>query len=389
MTVDDVFEGRVAEVVYRSARVARLPDPGEPPPKIEQGARELALRDGLAIDDDAMDFLWSLVARAVEPKVGNAMQAAWGNGARIGMSLAQHLTMCQLPPYRRHALLALLDPAHPLRATGMIVPTEPVVHLGMPWVVADRVWRYLRGDDALDPEVARVGGEISPPWDCALSDEQRGVVDHLAEWLASGERLTVLIDGPRGTGRRTGLALATNRPTVMIDASLVGISELARALLALRREAVLRNAVPVLANLDEAWLAEVVRQPAALAFAEQLDQFPGPVGITTGRAGLELPTRCRATLRETWPVPDIATRRVLWQRALGDAVATDQLDTLAMRYALGAGGIAASVAAARHRSHGNNGSPPSFAEISAGVQDNINPRWTATRIWRSIICSSA
>jgi len=375
IAVEEAFEARVVDVVRRAATTAGVADRPEPAPLPERTAPEKRLREALGIDDDALDFVWTLVARAVEPRVGAYLRAVWGNDARVGARLAQHLALGPLPTARRNALLGVLDPQHPLRAAGIIATPDAVIDVGTRWTIPQRVWRFLRGDDAIDPEVARVGGEVAVPMVCALDEAQRAVVDQLATWLASREPLTISIDGPTASGRRTAVALAAERPVVAIDAALLGSAAAHGALLALRREIALRDAVPVIANLDEMWSSLSPRDPGLLGFAELLDGFPGPVVVTTARAGVEIPTRRRAMLRQAWPIADVPTRRALWERELDGAMSIDHLDTLAMRYALGAGGIAASVKAARHRAnHARTGAAPSFAEISAGVQDNIAER---------------
>jgi hypothetical protein len=370
------FELRVAEVVRRAAIAAGVTDVDPPSPAPADDPRELLLRDVLGLDEDAFDFVCSVVARAVDPRIGAYLRAVWGNDARVGMSLAQHLALAPLPRARRSTLLQILDPAHPLRAAGILAPADDVIDVGTRWTVAQRVWRFLQGDDALDPDVARVGGEVSAPMRCALSDGQRAVVDQLSSWLASPQPLTIVLDGSTGAGRRTAVALATTRSVVAIDATMLSAAALPGVVLALRREVALREAVPVIANLDEAWSALPPRDPSVLAVAELLDRFAMPVVITTSRPGVELPTRRRFVLRQSWPVPDVATRRALWQLQLGDAVGGEHLDLLSMRYALGAGGIAASVGAAQQRActQGGPAAAPSFAEISAGVQDNIAER---------------
>jgi hypothetical protein len=400
-----VFEIRVADVARRAALAAGVAEVGEPVPEAPRDGREQHLRGALALDDDSLDFLWSAVARAVEPRLGAYLRAVWGNDARVGLSLAHHLALMPLPPARRSALLQVLDPAHPLRAAGIVMPVDDVIDVGARWTVPQRVWRFLQGDDGLDPEVARVGGEVIAPVMCALSDAQRARIDQLTAWLASTERLTIVLDGAIGSGRRTAVALATARPVVAIDAAMLTPGALTGVLLALRREVALRAAVPVIANLDAAWSTLAPSDPAALAFAELLDRFPMPVVITTARPGLELATRLRSVLRETWPIPDVRTRRALWERQLWDGLGDDDLDRLAMRYALGAGGIASSVAAARQRAHGSRtgdgdaaanqrgaGRALTVGDISAGVQDNIAERLgelaqriTITQRWDELV----
>ncbi len=371
--MEDAFDQRIAIVVQRAAIAAQVapPTPGSTPTTGGSfNEPEETLRRRLSIDDDALDFLWTVVARAVEPRVGAYLRMVWGNEARAGVSLAQHMALAQLPADRYARLLDILDPNHPLRLAGILEvwPEDAgLVDVGTRWLVAQRVWRFLRGDDALDPIVLRCGGLVTRPHASALSDAQRTTVARLAEWLASRRPLTILIDGPTASGKRTAVTLASERPVVMIDARLIAIGEMSEALRSLHREVVLRDAVPVIANLD---VPDSQNGGVALVVAQQLERFPGPVVITTG-GRIEIPTRVRSTLRQTWPVPDIATRRVVWTTALADAVTDTELDTLAMRYTLGAGDIGASVQAARFRSSGER---PTLATISAGVQDTIAER---------------
>jgi hypothetical protein len=377
--VEELFEARIEEIVQRAATAAGPPQadgPARPMTRMERGVRERALLERLGIDDDALDFVWSLVARAVEPRLAAYLRAVWGNDARIGVSLAQYLALGPLPPDRRNRLLEILDPTHPLRAAGILVTADEVLDVGTRWTLPQRAWRFLAGDDALDPEVARVGGVIARPLFCAVTAAHDHVIEQLGAWLAGSEPLTIVLDGAIGSGRRTAVALATDRTVVSIDAALLSPGAACPALLALRREVALRDAIPVIANLDELWSTLPPRDATILAFAELLDRFPMPVVITVGRAGLEVPTRRRAILRQAWPVPDAVTRRTLWAHALDGAMADGQLDTLSMRYALGAGGIKTAVAAARHRSRipSSTGTSPTFAQISAGVQDSIAER---------------
>jgi hypothetical protein len=99
-----------------------------------------------------------------------------------------------------------------------------------------------------------------------------------------------------------------------------------------------------------------------------LDRLPGPSAVVTLERGIELPVQ-RTVLRLSVPVPETATRRRLWQRALGDAaVAPGDRDDLAVRYRLGAGGIAHAVRAA-HLLGGDG-----VSALIAGVRNNIAER---------------
>jgi len=143
------------------------------------------------------------------------------------------------------------------------------------------------------------------------------------------------------------------------------------ALRGLHRESLLRESVALCADVDE--LGSGDEGPGPLrALARALDEMPGPVVVTSSRAGLELPVR-RPILRLPYTIPETATRRALWVRALGPAAAEGAADIelLAMRYRLGAGGIGRTVGSARLLA---GGAPMTTPHLVAGVRSNIAER---------------
>src|SRR5262249_41468839 len=101
------------------------------------------------------------------------------------------------------------------------------------------------------------------------------------------------------------------------------------------RECLLRGAVGVVANAAAASEAERRR------LAVLLDPLPGVIAATAAPGGLDLGLR-RPVVRVPFPIPDAATRRRVWARAVGADAELD-LDLLAGRYRLGAGAIERSV----------------------------------------------
>ena len=97
-----------------------------------------------------------------------------------------------------------------------------------------------------------------------------------------------------------------------------------------------------------------------------------PCAVTSGRPGVELPVD-RPLVRLRWELPDTATRRALWVRALGsDATRLSaELDGVAVRYRLGAGGIARAVASGRLVA---GAAPLEAAHLVEGVRTNIAER---------------
>jgi SpoVK/Ycf46/Vps4 family AAA+-type ATPase len=146
---------------------------------------------------------------------------------------------------------------------------------------------------------------------------------------------------------------------------------LADALVALRREAALRGAVPVVAGVEElVATGEGGRDARVRVLGQHLDGADGPVVLVTTWRGLDSGTRL-PTVRLEWPTPDVATRAQLW-RALVPGVADRDPEQLAIRFPMGAGGIRRAIASARvlGGSHADD-APLSLAELTDGVRQNI------------------
>ncbi len=365
------FERWVGLIAQSAARIAvRLTDPEHVPPLPESltatpGSRAQTLGLALGLSDDEIELLWSIVARAAEPSINANARVVFGPEARGGVSLAQHIAWRELPFARSRALLDLLDGRHRLRMSGIVTAMGPEPYDVMtPWTTSVRVIQYLLGDDTIDPDIAATGG-IVPLGVLRHSHEQRTVLESLHGWIAATTPATVLLEGAAGSGRRTAVALAAApRRVLAVDFSRVAPRRAELVLAALRREALLLDVMPVIANLDELWakLDEETKNTLVLA----LDALDGPAVITTSAPNVELRAERRMVVRARWPLPDAATRRDLWIDALGETPNEAELDLVAHRYALGAGGIFAAARSARHRS-----STPTLESLTAGVQDNI------------------
>ena len=164
------FEQRVAAVVYAAERaVTRTePTPGDgaplPPAVDAPGPRATGLARRLGLGAAVLDFLWTVVARAVEPRVGAHLRALYGGEARGGVSVGQHAHIAALDADTTRVVLAVIDPRHPLRRHGLIAPlVEDGEDVATRWTAPPRVWQYLRGDDAPDAGVAELGGRVEVP----------------------------------------------------------------------------------------------------------------------------------------------------------------------------------------------------------------------------------
>jgi hypothetical protein len=183
------FEQRVAAVVYAAERaVTRTePTPGDgaplPPAVDAPGPRATGLARRLGLGAAELDFLWTVVARAVEPRVGAHLRALYGGEARGGVSVGQHAHIAALDADTTRVVLAVIDPRHPLRRHGLIAPlVEDGEDVATRWTAPPRVWQYLRGDDAL------VGGV------------RHNIAEKLARW-PSGSTVKQSVGRPGAGGR--------------------------------------------------------------------------------------------------------------------------------------------------------------------------------------------
>jgi hypothetical protein len=183
----------------------------------------------------------------------------------------------------------------------------------------------------------------------------------------------IVVEGASGSGRRTAVAIAAERPVIAVDFACISARRAESVLGALRREVALLGAVPVLANLDELWSRLQPGDETRLALAEIAGSMPAPVVVTASTPGIDLHASTRTSLRLRWPVPEPATRRALWERVIDGALAPDALDLVAMRFEMGAGGIRDAAHSASHRAR-QRGAVPGLDEVIAGVQDNIAER---------------
>ncbi|MEZ4358827.1 MAG: ATP-binding protein [Kofleriaceae bacterium] len=385
------FEAQLEAVACAAERAAQLArgaqvEPDAPWPRGAEGAPARHLIERCGLREEEVELLWALAARAVDPRVAAHLRAL-DPRAREGLSLGLYAALRGLPPARAHALSAVADPRHPLRQLELISPIgasdDSLIDVETPLGVPQRVVHFLAGEDLLDAALARDGGLLRPPPRPLWDDAQAAVVEQLRGWLAPQEPTTLVLEGAPGSGRRAAIACAAApAAAVMLDASRLGAADAPAALRALRREAALRGAAAVLADVDE--LAGRLGPGEQQALIAALGRWRGPLVLTTSMPGLELGSSSRALVRLRWPLPGVATRRALWARALeprgpgagAGPLTAAELDLLAERYRVGAGGVAAAVRSATARAARGARGPasPTLPQLLAGVQDNIAER---------------
>jgi len=299
-----------------------------------------AALDLLGLSPAHRDFVWACVVATTDPVVFPHLVVLGGADGRRGLSPAVYAALTGADDADAIALAHWLAGDPPIVRLGLLVrAVTGMLASATPFRASPRLVGELVGER---PGAA----SIDVPDPACRDAAQEAALVVLERSLAAGS--LVIVDGPRGAGRRTAIAAAAaaiDRPAIALDSGRLRASELDDAARALCADAVLRGAVAVIADIDRITSAEPAEIHATLA--RVLDDVPGPCAVTTSAPGLELPV-ARGIHRVSWHVADVATRLVLWQAALGDdAPPVEQLREVALRHRLGPGGIRAAAAAAR------------------------------------------
>jgi hypothetical protein len=346
--------------------------------KARPGTRGEALVDRLGLDPDERELLWTAVAVSADPRMLPHVQVLGGPEARRGLTLAVHALIAELDGRRARELARRLLASHPLLRDQVLAwGAEGTTAVARPLLAPDRTITWLAGDDDLDRAMRGAATVVDATVAVELDARQRAVVVRLPAMLAAPTQPLVVVEGPEGTGRRTALAAAAatlGRPLVSLDVRRLppDVDTLEGALVGLRRECVLRDAIPLVADIDQLGGAGADPAVALAALARFVDAMPGPIAATAARSGVELAVS-RPVARLRWTTPEVASRRALWIRALGaDAARLDaDVDGAAVRYRLGAAGIARSVASARLLA---GDEPLTSHHLVEGVRTNIAER---------------
>ena len=329
-------------------------------------ARERRVQQLLYLEDAQLHFVWACVCVAADPIVLAPLIAVGGADARRGLSLATYGAVFgddEVP-----ALAAWLATQPLVRRLGLLaVATDDLLPGATPYVAAPRLVSYLQGSDALDPMIARCGGIVSLPTGYQVDRAHQEIIDRLTVLVAQRPAPLVLLVGQRGIGRRTMVAAAAARQrkqVVALDGARASGDHLVHAL---HREALLLDAVAVIANASEL----VAGAPGELRkLARAIDDAPGPCIVTTNDADLELPV-VRPTIRIHVRALEASTRVALWRSALAaESVDEGVASELAMRYQLGPGAIHAAVETARRLA-----TPVGRSELIEGVRSTIVERF--------------
>ncbi len=388
------FWARLEAVRTSAARVldgaARepLPAPPEPPTAVALAAR-------LGLDAVALDFLWYATGWAVDPLLG-PYTAALAPEPQRGATLVGFARISVHPPADVRAFAAaLLAGTHALVRHHLIEPRGLPTTTLSGWVVPTRTIAALRGEPTLDPALAELGGIVAAPSRPHLDAAQEVVAETIAAALASAEPLALVLQGRRGLGRRSLVAIAAARvgkTPLVIDLGRMSPSADADAdvFAACTREMALGGVVPVLLGADELPSDDV--SPRRRRLRRFIERCPGAVVLIV-QGGAAAPELSRATLTVRIDPPAAPTRRDLWRDALGGEPPAAALGPLALRYRLGAGDIGHAATVAGVISS-RRGAALTEADLVAGIRATaheslatVATRLTPRHGWDDLIVS--
>jgi hypothetical protein len=356
----------VEELDAVERHIAELPDSPEDRPM-------LALARRLGCGRDEIGFLWTVVALAVNPRMLVHARGLDDTASR-GLSVSLYGRIANLEADASRALGLALLPGHATSRNGLVVPGRGEwVPSALPWMPAAELIRYLAGE----PASVGVLSAVLPPAEGALLDEvQQRAVAHIRAVLGNRQPLILYLEGAELTGRRTAVVLASGDPVLALDLANLGPSpdSLRDALVALRREAALRGAVPVIAGIEELMSAESGKDPRMRVLAQHLNQSDGPIVLVSSWRGIDVGAQLPA-VRIEWSIPDVATRGELWRElasATPDTAAG--LDLIAHRFPLGAGAIRRAISSALVLAGKPPGSSLTPPELQAGIRQNVAER---------------
>jgi len=327
------------------------------------------LADALALTPDQVELVWCVVACSVDGRLVPHLEALGGVHARRGLSPSVFAILAELDDGSVARLAHWLASPNPLVRYGLLSVSDPASPAARAYVASPRLVSFLAGTDH---DIAPLRIVRAPQPGALIHDaRQRAKLAEIGAALATARDAVIVIEGPSGSGRTTAAACASDRAIVALDCARISRGELGEALVALRRECLVRPSLAVLANVDHL-LGEEARDERRLV-GDLIDGFAGGLVITTVGHGTDLGA-ARPLVRFEWDVADTEVRTRMWGVALADAgaSATEDLTPLAHRYHCGPAAIRHAVTTVQLLDPGRT----AFDEVTlaAGLRHNIAER---------------
>jgi AAA+ superfamily predicted ATPase len=348
------------------------------------GARDL--RSVMPLEADDVLLVWAVVAATVDPFVQLQLAGLGPRAGRLGISPAQLAVLADLEPGRARRLVRRLAGDHALLRDGLIEvegATAGVVSAASSLVASARLISFLCGDDVVDVGLRGISRRLTSTSGLVSSPARDAVVQRLRGHLAADARALILLQGRRGSGRRSACREAVGRDVLALELEHLPrtATAVAAALAALSRETRLSGAVPLLAGIDALAGAEPEAVASRRALGRFLDRVGTPVLMTSGAEPFVL--ECdRPIVRLELPSLSPQGRSELWRLGLGLGAAAGSpppvalaavIERAAVRFQLEPGSILAASAAARAVADAA-GEPLGGAHLVEGVRSTVEER---------------
>ncbi|MDQ3365152.1 MAG: ATP-binding protein [Myxococcota bacterium] len=352
--------------------------------------RELAQR--LGVDARGADFLSFVIACCTDPVSAAAMLRLQGPSSVHGASIASYVAVSHAGDDARELALGLATD-HPLVQHSILESrSDPAVTPALKvWSVNPRVPRFLLGDATVPEPLVHV----DVPALVVFDEEQRAALDQLASVIGADRPVTIVLEGPTGSGRATAVAVAARtlgRAAVVLPLERMdrGIEVLEDGLRALRREVALTGAIAVIRGLEELDSAE--DQPRRRRLEQFVARFPAPLVVTTTFAGQAM-RFAGELLRQPWTASSADARRNMWSVMLAHedpahTLSDAELDQLGHRYTVAAGTMTEALATARLTS----ASPLTMEAVVTALRQRTTERLTGltthvrvTQEWNDLV----
>jgi ATPase family protein associated with various cellular activities (AAA)/winged helix domain-containing protein len=228
----------------------------------------------------------------------------------------------------------------------------------------------------LDPELAELAELRTDPTAIANAQFPAVTLERAAAALHSNE-VVLAIQGQRGLGKKLLAQVAAahwHRFALVIDSKRLSQQPAPvqqAAVRALVREALLLNAIPVFADVDDAHVIDDDRDGMPAFFAPFLAEWSGPLAITINRERMPR-LHHRPLVHLTLDVPALQVRTQLWHQVM-PALSDSDAEGLAGRFAI-PGGVIVAAAHAAEAGRLPTAPPPVSTDLDYAVAAQLHQR---------------
>lgn len=233
-------------------------------------------------------LLWAIAICSFDAHLVPHLEAIGGGHARRGLSISVYAQLANLDHNTVTQLAHWLASPNPLVSTGLVMATEQTSPAARAYVASSRLVSFLAGEDEpIEPlRLVQANRRL-------LHDRHQEVaIGEIAAALERASNPVIVLEGPIGSGRTTACACASATTMIVLDCVRISGDRLLDALVALRRETLLRSGIPVVANVDHALGEE---RPVERRLIGRACSMP-PRKVTRSFCSMK-PTRCSASGR--------------------------------------------------------------------------------------------